>query len=62
MESVLVFLGKCLILFIYVTAIIGLVYLLGAFGYSLYRHFKEPSKGGSAPLPWWVWWTTTRHD
>ena len=22
----------------------------------------KPSNGGAAPLPWWVWWTTTRHD
>jgi len=32
-----------------------LVYL---FSLALSPFFEKKSKGGSAPMPWWVWWSS----
>lgn len=49
MESILLFLGKCVMGLICIGIIITPAYLLGAFIHAIYKDFKQGLRSGIAP-------------
>lgn len=49
MESILLFIGKCVMGLIYIGIIITPAYLLGAFIYAIYKDFKQGLRSNITP-------------